>query len=535
MSNNEWWRGGVFYQIYPRSFFDSNGDGIGDLPGITEKLNYVANLGVDAIWISPFYKSPMKDFGYDVSDYRDVDPIFGVNEDFDIMLHKAHDLGLKIIVDMVASHTSDKHSWFVESRTSQDNVKADWYVWADPKPDGSPPNNWQSVFGGPSWSFDTKRGQYYLHNFLKEQPDLNYHNPDVQKAILEECRYWLDRGIDGFRLDVINFLFHDKTLRDNPARGNHDSAITQFEKISPHNMQVHKYDITQPETLEFVKEIRALMTEYPGTMTLGEVGDEDPYKTAAHYSDGDQYLNTCYNTHFMSGQSKEFNTDRIHHPIEEFLKQPFDSWPSWAFSNHDVVRAATRWGRLQNYETNPAFAKLLIALLTSLRGTAFIYQGDELGLPEADIPFEKLQDPWGIYLWPEWQGRDGCRTPMPWHDDKENAGFSTATDTWLPIPEEHSKRAVAQQEQDKDSVLNFTREFLKWRKEQPALITGDITFHDFNDDKVLGFIRSNKEQTLFCLFNLSDEEKTIDVPKEGKITVPPFGTFYSSSSSSSSS
>jgi alpha-glucosidase len=507
--DNNWWRGAVFYQIYPRSFMDSNGDGIGDLYGITTKLEYVAELGVDAIWISPFYKSPMADFGYDVSDYRDVDPIFGVNEDFDLLLQKAHELGLKVIIDMVLSHTSNKHPWFVESRTGFENSRADWYVWVDPKPDGSPPNNWQSVFGGPSWTFDTRRGQYYMHNFLKEQPDLNYHNPEVQKAALANCRYWLERGVDGFRFDTINFLFHNKELKDNPARGSVDCAITQFEKKSPHNMQVHKNDISQPENLEFIKQIRGLMNEFPGTMTLGEVGDEEPYKTTAQYSDSNIYLDTCYNTHFMSGQAKKFTPDVIRKPIEEFLSQPFDSWPSWAFTNHDVVRAVTRWGRLQNYERNPNFAKLLISILCSLRGTAFIYQGDELGLPEADVPFEKLQDPWGKYLWPEWQGRDGCRTPMPWHGDRAHGAFSN-TETWLPIPEEHYELAVDRQEHYQDSVLNFTRRFLQWRKKHPVMVSGDIDFIDCDDPDILMFLRKDDKDRIICIFNLTDQEKTIE-------------------------
>lgn len=399
-----------------------------------------------------------------------------------------------------------------KSRTGSECAKADWYVWEDAKPDGTPPNNWQSVFGGPSWTFDTRRGQYYMHNFLKEQPDLNYHNPAVQDAVLEECRYWLERGVDGFRLDAINFLFHNKNLEDNPAREGYNSHITQFEKKSPHGMQIHKNDISQPETLEFIKRIRALMAEYPGTMTLGEIGDEDPYKTSAQYSDNGKYLDTCYNTHFMSGQSKDFAADTIRKPIEEFITQPYESWPSWAFSNHDVVRVMSRWGRIQHHTNNPDFAKLLIALLCSLWGTVFLYQGDELGLPEADIPFERLQDPWGKYLWPEWQGRDGCRTPMPWNSDKKHAGFSTAKETWLPIPNEHLELAADSQENNENSTLHFAREFLKWRKEQPALITGDITFHDTGDPMILSFTRSHPTQTLLCLFNFSDEEKNSGHP-----------------------
>ena len=283
MFDAPWWKTGVFYQIYPRSFMDRSGSGIGDLAGITDRLGYISKLGVDAIWISPFFHSPMKDFGYDVSDYRTVDPMFGTNEDFDVLLERAHDLNIKIIIDMVLSHTSIDHPWFVESRISSDNRKADWYVWADAKADGSPPNNWQSVFGGSAWTFDTKRGQYYLHNFLKEQPDLNYHSPAVQKQMLRECEYWLERGVDGFRLDTVNFYVHDQELRDNPPR-DPDSFSTgvQVEKPYPYTMQQHVYDKSLPENIEFLKKLRALMEKYPDTMTLGEIGDDVPYKLAVH-------------------------------------------------------------------------------------------------------------------------------------------------------------------------------------------------------------------------------------------------------------
>lgn len=506
--DTDWWRGAVFYQIYPRSFMDSNGDGVGDLPGITDKLSYVAELGVDAIWISPFFKSPMADFGYDVSDYLDVDPIFGANEDFDILLRKAHQLGLKVIIDMVLSHTSDKHPWFVESRRDKTNSKADWYVWADPKPDGSPPSNWMSQFGGPAWRFDTHRGQYYLHNFLKKQPDLNFHNPEVQEAVLDTCRYWLERGVDGFRLDVVNFYFHDKKLRDNPPRGKDAVAFaTQFERLDPYNMQAHIYDKSRPENLKFLKRLRRLMNSYGATMTVGEVGDDHPYMRATEYSEGTKFLNTTYNTHIMSGTHKELNADLIRKPLEEFILHNDSSWPSWAFSNHDVVRTVSRWGRGYNHDYNSPFAKMLIAALTSLHGTIFMYQGEELGLPEADIPFERLRDPWGKYAWPEWQGRDGCRTPMPWKKKERNAGFShTDEDTWLPIPESHYLLAVDKQNKEEDSVLKFTRAFLKWRKEQKPLIKGCIRFISTGNDQILAFVREFEKQKILCVFNLGDKQ-----------------------------
>ncbi len=510
MSNHEWWRGSVFYQIYPRSFLDTSGNGVGDLRGITDRLDYVAALGVDGIWISPFFKSPMKDFGYDVSDYRDVDPLFGTLDDFDALLDKAHKLDLKVIVDLVLSHTSDQHPWF------KDESKKDCYVWADAKPDMfgelCPPNNWASVFGGSAWEWDEDHNQYYLHNFLKEQPDLNYHNPDVQNEALDICRFWLERGVDGFRLDVINFLFHDQELRDNPPRGSELGAATQLEKEDdPYNTQAHIYDKSRPENLEFLKNLRKLMDEYPGTMTLGEIGDDHPYERAAEYTSGDELLNTAYNTHMMAGTSKTLTAGFIGDPVEKFLMQPGNSWPSWAFSNHDVVRAPSRWN---------TDSRLLIALLCSLRGTVFLYQGEELGLPETEIPFERLQDPWGKHHWPDWPGRDGCRTPIPW-DDSENAGFTSAA-PWLPIPAEHKKLCADSQMEDASSTLSFTREFLSWRKSQPALIGGDIKFIDTADEKVLAFKRTSQEQAILCAFNLSEEKKTTTL--NGKsITLEPYG------------
>ena len=514
MVDNEWWRGAVFYQIYPRSFYDSNNDGIGDLQGITQKLDYVAHLGVDAVWISPFFKSPMKDFGYDVSDYRDIDPIFGTLDDVDALLDKAHSLNLKIVIDLVLSHTSNQHPWF------SDPNKKDWYVWADPKYDAQgkrkPPNNWVSVFGGSAWEWSEKHKQYYLHNFLKEQPDLNFHNPDVQSEVLDICTYWLERGVGGFRLDVVNFYFHDQKLRDNPLRQIENTYATQFEGDTPYSRQQHIYDKSRPENITFIEKLRALTDQYKDRVLIGEIGDDTPYERAQEYTCGKNRLHTAYNPHMMSGTEKELTEDLIREPIERFFKQKdinnnetrltlndgSSIWPSWAFSNHDVVRAASRWFKL--YDHNHDFSKMLIALLGCLPGTLFLYQGEELGLPEAEIPFEDIQDPWAKETWPDWQGRDGCRTPMVWNHERF-CGFSNQK-PWLPIPKTHTILNVQTQETDKDSVLNFTRKFLKWRKNREELIKGNYKFNHTNNSKIIDLKRYTKTNETNCIFNLSTEK-----------------------------
>ncbi len=499
---NEWWRGACIYQIYPRSFHDTNNDGIGDLNGITEKLEYIASLGVDGIWISPFFTSPMKDFGYDVSDYRDVDPMFGTLANFKTLLARAHDLNLKIIIDLVLSHTSDQHPWFTE--------KPEYYVWADAKPDmfGArvPPNNWVSVFGGSAWQWHQERGQYYLHNFLPEQPDLNFHNPQVQAEALDIARFWLDLGVDGFRLDVVNFYFHDAELRDNPPRDPSLGAATQFEGDDPYSTQTHIYDKSRPENLAFLQSFQNLCNQY-GAFTVGEIGDDHPFDRAAEYTQSG-LLNTCYNTYLMSGSHKTIHPELIRDPIQRALKtagNTVDCWPSWAFSNHDVVRVASRWDTGgDGFTHTPKLSKMLIALLGCLRGTLFLYQGEELGLPEAKLEFEDLLDPWGISLWPQWQGRDGCRTPMPWTAEMP-------VKSWLPMPSNHIPLNVSVQNTDKTSTLNFTRTFLNWRKTQPALLHGNINFHDNFSQYILEFDRSLNSDTITCRFNL----KTYDFEVSG--------------------
>lgn len=509
MSDPDWWRGAVIYQIYPRSFQDSNNDGIGDLKGITQKLDHIANLGVDGIWISPFFASPMKDFGYDVSNYRDVDPLFGTLADFDALLNKARTLKLKVIIDLVLSHTSDQHPWF------SDPAKKDWYVWADAKIDNTgnrqPPNNWVSVFGGSAWEWSDAYNQYYLHNFLKEQPDLNFYNEDVQLEVFDICRFWLDRGVDGFRLDVVNFYFHDPLLRDNPSRETGQHFATQLEADVPYSRQHHIYDKSRPENIDFIRKFRALLDEYPDKMGVGEIGDDDPTACAIAYTRGEKLLHTSYNTSLMSGTYKPLTPNIIRNAIEDFENQAKSdieldtspAWPSWAFSNHDVVRAASRW--YAPYDHAPAFSKMLIALLGCLRGTLFLYQGEELGLPEAQIPFESLQDPWAKETYPVWQGRDGCRTPLPWTDEKPFAGFSSHK-PWLPLPETHYPLNVQQQNEDKNSVLHFTQHFLNWRKTNQNLVKGEIEFVVAEDCNLLHFIRHNNKNKTNCIFNISDIE-----------------------------
>jgi alpha-glucosidase len=493
MATNRWWRGAVIYQIYPRSYLDTNGDGVGDLPGIIERLDHVASLGVDAIWISPFFKSPMADFGYDIADYREVDPLFGTLEDVDRLLAKAHALGLKVMIDQVLSHTSAEHAWFRQSRLSPDNDKADWYVWADARPDGTPPNNWMSLFGGVAWQWEPRRGQYYLHNFLASQPDLNFHNPAVRAAQLDNVKFWLDRGVDGLRLDAINFCFHDPQLRDNPPKPAELRTGRGFSPDNPYAFQYHWHNNTQPENLGFLEELRALMDRYPDVTALGEISSEDSLATMAEYV-GDTRLHMGYSFELLTD---DCNASYVRATVETLEAKMPHGWPCWAISNHDVRRAVTRWGGGAN---DGALARQLVALVCSLRGSVCLYQGEELGLDEADVPYELLRDPYGITFWPTFKGRDGCRTPMPW-SDAMHGGFTDSA-PWLPVPAAHLAHSVAAQDVDPDSTLNAVRTFLRWRKRQPALVHGDIRFLDAREP-VLAFMRTDGAQSLLVVFNLS--------------------------------
>jgi alpha-glucosidase len=506
--NTEWWRGCVIYQVYPRSFQDTTGDGTGDLTGITGRLPYIASLGVDAIWLSPFFKSPMTDMGYDVSDYTAVDPMFGTIADFDRLVAEAHRLGLKVVIDQVLSHSSDQHPWFKESRASRDNEKADWYVWADPKPDGTGPNNWLSVFGGPAWEWDGTRKQYYMHNFLASQPDLNFHEKTVQQALLEAVRFWLERDVDGFRLDTVNYYFHDRKLRNNPPRRRDEDG--GMPDTNPYGYQQHLHDKTQPQNLDFLKRFGALLNEYEGRMSVGEVGDEGrSLETVAAYTSGGDKLSMCYTFDLLGPQ---FSAAHIRTCVTAFEAAVADGWICWAFSNHDVMRHVSRWTR-PGGDTDRT-ARFAIELLVALRGSICLYQGEELGLEEAELAFEDLRDPYGIRFWPAFKGRDGCRTPMVWEAGKKNGGFTTGK-PWLPVPQPHLARAVDRQDADPASVLAHYRDMLAFRRRHPALSVGDIRFLDGEaGGDVLAFVRSAGSERLLCVFNFAEEEAEWAIPGE---------------------
>ena len=502
--DRDWWRGAVIYQIYPRSYQDSNGDGIGDLAGIIERLPHIASLGVDAIWISPFFTSPMLDFGYDVSDYKGVDPMFGTMQDYDTLIETAHGLGIKVIIDLVLSHTSTLHPWFAESRQSKDNDKADWYVWADAKPDGTPPNNWLSIFGGSAWEWEGERMQYYLHNFLIEQPDLNFHNMDVQDALLDVARFWLEKGTDGFRLDTVNFYVHDAQLRDNPALTPDERDTTIAPAVNPYTWQNHLYSKTRPENLQFLEKLRAVMDEFPAITSVGEVGeDQRGLEVQAEYTQGEHRLHMCYGFDFLSAP---FPTGtRVAQVLQRFEDVAGDSWACWAYSNHDVERHRSRWGLSEDGY------KAYTALLMAMKGTVCLYQGEELGLAEADVAFEDLQDPYGKRFWPKFKGRDGCRTPMPWQTDNSLGGF-TEGKPWLPMPAAHLGASVAAQDTDADSLLAFYRRIIAFRTAHPVLRKGDIEILS-SDDTHLLIKRSLSGQEMLCAFNLSQEARTLELPE----------------------
>jgi alpha-glucosidase len=544
----EWWRGAVIYQIYPRSFFDGNGDGTGDFPGINAKLDYFRSLGIDAIWISPFYKSPMRDFGYDVADYRMVDPIFGTNHDFSILIAGAHERGIKVIIDLVLPHTSDEHPWFKESRQSTSNSKADWYVWADPKPDGTPPNNWLSVFGGSAWQWDSRRQQYYLHHFLRSQPNLNWYHRPLVDAMFAEARFWLEAGVDGFRLDAITTLVHDRELRDNPARPVGSRPLSFADSNNPFSWQESIYSRDQPHALELLAELRALLDSYGDRYLIGEIADVDMITVSAKYTRTGKHLHSCYNFELMQ---LVFSCSFLRSVIEKTESVLGEGWTTWAMSNHDNIRVVSRFGKLgQLSGDDRALAKLLLGVMLSLRGGACVYQGEELGLPQADVPFEDLQDPYGIEFWPEFKGRDGCRTPIPWTGDLPNAGFSRAK-PWLPVSPLHQKLAVDLQEKDPNSVLHFARQFIAWRKQHPAIVYGELALLPVrpsqdggggsSTDPVLSFERVGEDERILCVFNLSNRETSTQVaagwrPLQGhgfqseqvnaKLQLPPFSAAF---------
>ncbi|MBU0494933.1 MAG: DUF3459 domain-containing protein [Chloroflexi bacterium] len=490
-----WWRDGVIYQVYPRSFADSNGDGVGDLPGLIAHLDYLAgadaasgddSLGIDAIWLSPVYPSPMYDFGYDVSDYCGIDPLFGTLDDFDRLVKEAHRRGIRIVMDLVLNHTSHQHPWFVESRSSRDNPRRDWYIWRDGQGD-RPPNNWQSVFGGPAWEWDERTAQYYLHLFLKEQPDLNWRNPAVQDAMWDVFRFWLDRGVDGFRLDVFNLYVKDAQLRDNPLRLG----------LRAYDRQIHIQDRDQPEMHPLLRDLRALLDDYPQRMAVGETFSEEPVKmAAAYYGQQNDELNLSFNFDFTH---QPWRARAFYDAIARWeAALPPGAWPCHVLSNHDVERHASRYAAGSNTDVR---AKVAAALLLTIRGTPFLYYGEELAMRQGRIARAQIQDPPGKRYWPLYKGRDGCRTPMPW-DDSPHAGFSI-NPPWLPVNADYRQRNVEAQRRDPDSVFHWYRRLIALRKASPALRRGDYVPLIRRPVHALAYLRVSPEQTLLVALNFA--------------------------------
>ena len=512
MSEN-WWDNAVIYQIYPRSFCDGNGDGVGDLNGITSKLDYIADLGVDAVWISPFFVSPMKDFGYDVADYRAVDPIFGTNADFDHLLAEAHKRGLKIMIDMVLAHCSDQHPWFVESRKSRDNPKADWFYWVDPKEDGTEPNNWLSFFGGRTWSWDTNRQQYYFHNFLSSQPNLNLSNPEVMDTIIDTCRYWLDKGVDGFRLDAIHTAKCDSDWSDNLARPRVDGSRPERE------FDYQRQDssqLNQPSIQNLSERLRALTDEYGDRFLMGELDGEDAVAVSKTFTEPGR-LHSTYNFNLLRMEGA--SVDEVRSIIQGLTTNFNDNNSiSIAWSNHDIARVYDRMVRRIHVPdaARQDFAHMLLQLSTSLMGSTCIYQGEELGLDDADrLTREQLQDPWGIERYSDtFKGRDTCRTPMTWQQAKPNGGFSGNMDveSWLPVDERHLSKGGLDQQGTQGSLFERNKTHLAWRKLQPALTqNAELTLVEGPDD-VIAFRRSAHKSgdTILCAFNFSDTVREIE-------------------------
>jgi alpha-glucosidase len=492
-----WWRGAVVYQVYVRSFCDGNGDGQGDFAGLMRKLDYIASLGVDAIWLSPIHPSPNRDWGYDVADYDGVHPDYGTLADFTALVKTAHDRGLKIILDEVLAHTSDEHAWFAASRDG-DAAKRDWYVWADPNADGTVPNNWLSVFGGPAWSYQPARRRYYHHKFLRQQPKLNWMQPDAREAALTVLDTWLERGVDGFRLDVANAFLHDAQLRDNPAVP--ERGVVEWSAAA--NMQQHVHDSNLEENRPLLNTIRRRVDGFDDRFVFGEFSEE--FERSGCYLPPDKGLHAGYNFALLLAT----DTAAIRAHLETLARFP-DHWPAISFSNHDVIRTASRFGE--------GSAKVMLALLAALRGTALLYQGEELGLPEVDLRRDQLRDPVGDLYYPLFKGRDGCRTPMPWDAARPNLGFSSGT-PWLPPGDMHTPLAVSEQEKS-GSALAFTRAMLAARRAHPALRHGTLALLR---GPTLAFIREQGDERIVCAFNLSDVDTDIALP--GAARALPFGT-----------
>lgn len=509
-----WWQQGVVYQVYPRSFQDTNGDGTGDLAGVIERLDYLSDtLGVEAVWLSPFYPSPQADFGYDVSDYCAVDPLFGDLATFDRLVSAAHERGLKLIIDYVPNHSSDQHPWFIESRSSRESPLRDWYYWADPGPDGGPPNNWLSVFGGPSWEWDEAGGQYYLHSFLPEQPDLNWRNPAVKEAMFDVLRFWLERGVDGIRIDAIHFLMKDPEWRDNPVN---PSGLTQGHKAyGEYDSQLHVHDMQHPDAHPVLREIRTLFDSYSAQqprVTIGELHIFDWDAWARYYGEALDELHLPFNFSLLKSAWSAAGAREVVDGLEAALaRQAPGAWPNYVLGNHDEPRIAGRVG--------PAGARLAMLLLLTLRGTPTLYYGDELGMQDVPVSPEQAQDPWGKRVGGLGLGRDPQRAPMLW-EAGPNAGFCPAGVTpWLPIEADYATRNAQAQMGDPRSMLNLTRRLLALRRSSPALSHGDYQPLDDTPPDVFAFWRTAGDERVLIALNFSDEERVITLPETGALQV----------------
>jgi len=497
--HHEWWQAGIVYQVYPRSFQDSNGDGIGDLRGIISRLDYLQWLGIDAVWLSPIYPSPMADFGYDVSDYRDVHRMFGNLADFDALLAETHKRGLKLILDFVPNHTSDQHPWFVESRSSRDNPKRDWYIWRDPAPGGGPPNNWLSNFGGPAWELDAKTGQYYLHAFLKEQPDLNWRNPEVRHVMHDVLRFWLDRGVDGFRVDVIWYVMKDAEFRDNPRNPAYKPGQ------NPHHEYLATYTSDRPEVHDIIRGMRKVVDAYPNRMLVGEVY-LPVERLVTYYGEGGEGVHMPFNFQLIT---MPWNARTISSAVASYeASLPSFGWPNWVLGNHDNPRVASRVGRGQ--------ARVAAMMLLTLRGTPTMYYGDEIGMTDVPIPPEKVQDPFEKNVPGMGLGRDPERTPMQW-DGSANAGFTTGQ-PWLPLAAEYAKGNVAAARKDPRSILTLYRRLIDLRRTESALSIG--TYEQVAaGEEMFGYVRRSRARSFLVALNLSSREQTFfpDVARDGVI------------------
>ncbi len=501
---SDWWRDAVFYQIYPLSFLDTNDDGFGDLRGIITKLDYLASvLGVDALWISPFYKTPLRDWGYDISDHTDVDPLFGDLATAEELINQAHARGMRVIFDLIPNHTSDQHPWFIESRSSRTNPKRDWYVWRDPKSDGSPPNNWVSVFGGPAWTYDEVTGQYYRHTFLPSQPDLNWRNNEVVEAMMGVVRFWLDRGVDGFRIDAAHQMMKDPLERDNPpAPPDHPRP---WKDMGEYDHFIHLYDYGHPDIHDVYRALRELVDSYPqAPVTVGEVHIFDLPEWASYYGESQDEMHMPFNFHLMASQ---WDAVHVRATVEKVLWNiPVGAWTNWTLGNHDEIRLATRLG-----EEN---ARLAAVLLLTLKGTPFLYYGDELGMTEVDIPPEHARDPWGANV--PYLSRDGARTPMQWNSSKA-AGFSQA-EPWLPVAPDYQLKNVEAELADPGSMLNLYRRLLALRRSSVALRRGSYLTHPASNETVLVYRREAERETVTVALNMSREPVEVAI-RAGRVVL----------------